>query len=232
MRLRRILLLAGLLLAAAAIAGVAQPRLGRSAAPATGKTITVSGHGTVATVPDRASFGFTVDTRAQTASAALARVADMAAAVAAAVKNAGVAPADLQTSQVSLSPQTNQSGTDVIGYTASISITADTTIARAGAVVDAAVGAGATGVSGPNLSLSADDALYREALKNAVADAADKAKALAAAAGLTIDGAQSVVEGAAQVPVPLPAKAASAEVPIEPGTQEVAADVTVTYSVH
>jgi Uncharacterized conserved protein len=77
MRFRWILFLAGLLLVASAIAGVAQPRFGRSATtapPAT--TITVTGNGSVTTVPDRATFGFTIETRAKTATAALAQNSD------------------------------------------------------------------------------------------------------------------------------------------------------------
>jgi uncharacterized protein YggE len=235
MRLRYALLIAAVLLAASAIAGVAQPQLGRSAgqtATTPGKTITVSGHGTVTTVPDRASFYFTVDTRAQTAAGALGRNADAATAVAAALKNAGAAAADIQTSQVSLSPQTNQDGTTIIGYAASTSIVVKTTIAKAGPIIDAAVGAGADGVSGPSLSRSDEDALYRDALKNAVSDARDKAAALASAAGLTLGGAQTVVEGGGQTPIPLVAgaKAADSSVAIEPGTQTIEANVTVTYS--
>ena len=103
-RLRTILVLAGVLLAASAIAGVAEPRLGRAAAAATAKTITVTGSGSVTTVPDQAGFDFTVDTRAATAKSALAQNAAAAAAVAAAIKNAGIDAADIQTSQVSLSP--------------------------------------------------------------------------------------------------------------------------------
>ena len=143
MRLRWILLIAAVLLTASAIAGVAQPRLGHSAdTPAPAKTITVSGHGTVTTVPDRAAFDFTVETRATTATAAIAQNAASRRSVAAAVKNAGVAAADVQTSQISLSPQTTQDGTTIVGYAASTTITAKTTIAKAGAVVDAAVDAG------------------------------------------------------------------------------------------
>ena len=52
-RFRTILLLAGVLLVAAAIAGVAQPHLGRSATPSTGSTITVTGNGTVDATPTR-----------------------------------------------------------------------------------------------------------------------------------------------------------------------------------
>jgi uncharacterized protein YggE len=229
MRLRYALLIAAALLAAAAISGVAQPKLGRSAGtPA--KTITVSGNGTVTAVPDRASFSFTIDTRAANAAGTLARNADAAAAVVAAVKNAGIAATDIQTSQVSLSPQTSQNGTSIIGYAASTSIVVKTTIDKAGSIIDAAVGAGADGVSGPNLSRSDEDALYREALKNAVADAGDKAKAIASAAGLTLGGVQVVVEGGGQ-PVPiLAAGKADSSVAIEPGTQTVEASVTVTFA--
>jgi uncharacterized protein YggE len=217
------------LLAASAIAGVAQPRLARSA-DAPPKTITVSGHGTVTTVPDRASFDFTVESRAQTAAAAIARTGDAATAVVQTVENAGVPAADLQTSQVSLMPQTSTDGTTVIGYTASETITAETSIAKAGALVDAAVGAGADGVSGPSLSRSDADALYKDALRNAVGDAKDKATALAASAGLGLGPVQSIVEGSAPTPLPFATSKADATVPIEPGTQTVEASVTVTYS--
>ena len=234
MRLRYVLLIAAVLLAAAAIAGVAQPQLGRSAGtPGTSaRTITVSGSGTVTTVPDRASFYFTVDTRAQTATGALTRNADAAAAVVAAVKNAGVQAADIQTSQVSLSPQTSENGISIIGYAAYTSIVVKTTVAKAGPLVDAAVGAGADGVSGPSLSGSDQDALYQDALKKAVANAGDKAKAIAAAAGVTLGSVQTVVEGGGAVPLPFAAGAkADSGVSIEPGTQTIDASVTVTYAV-
>jgi uncharacterized protein len=149
----------------------------------------------------------------------------------AAVKHAGVADADIQTSQVSLSPQTNQDGTQIVGYSASNSISVQSTIANAGPIVDAAVGAGADGVSGPSLSLSDQDAQYRDALQKAVAAAHAKAHTLAGAAGLDLGGVQTIVEGAAQYPVPLAQKAGfSAGVAIEPGTQTVDATVTVTYN--
>lgn len=230
-RFRSILFLSALLLVASAIAGIAQPRLGRAADTPAKNTITVTGNGTVTAVPDRAAFDFSVSSQATTAKAALAKNADEAAAVVAALKNAGIAAADLQTSQVSLSPQFNQAGTDVVGYTASNTVTAKTTIAKAGSVVDAAVNAGANGVSGPSLSRSDSDALYRDALKHAVADAGEKAKALAAASGLTLGGVQVIVEGAqSSPPIPFAAKdAAASATPIEPGTQEIGASVTVTY---
>src|SRR5581483_5772423 len=147
----------------------------------------------------------------------------------AALKGAGVASADLQTGQVSLDTQTSPDGTQVTGYVASNTVTAKTTIAKAGALVDTAVGAGATGVSGPNLSRSDSDALYQDALKAAVANAGDKAKALAAAAGLALGGVQTMVEGSQTPIVYAKGDFAGAATPIEPGTQQIQATVTVTY---
>ena len=231
MRPRWALLIAAVLLVASAIAGVAQPRLGRSADAPAAKTITVSGNGTVTTVPDRASFFFTVETRAATAAAAIARNGDVSASVAQAIKGEGVPAADVQTSQLSLSPQTTQDGTTIIGYVASNTISVTSTIGKAGTIVDAAAHAGADGVSGPSLSRSDESSLYKDALRSAVSDAKDKAAALAAAAGLTLGGVQSIQEGAGQTPIPwAAAKADVSAVPIEPGTQTITANVTVTYA--
>lgn len=227
-RPRLLLLLTVVLLVAAAVAGVAQPRLGR-AADAGRSTITVTGTGSVSTVPDRASFAFSVDAHAAGAGAALAKIETAEQSVLAAVKSTGVADADIQTTQVSLSPTTSQNGA-ITGYTASITITAVTSLAGAGALVDAAVGAGATGVSGPNLTQSDQDGLYRQALAKAVANAAAKAKAIAAAAAVDLGPAQTVVEGSTATPIVNARGAAAPSLPIEPGTQTVDATVTVTYT--
>jgi uncharacterized protein len=226
---RRLLFLSGLFLLAAAFAGVAQPHLGRAAdpAPAAGRTITVGGTGSVTTVPDRATFTFGTDARAATAKAAIGEANDTADALVAALKKGGVAAADLQTSQISLMPQTTEDGTRVTGYVASVSVTATTTIANAGPLVDAAVAAGATNVSGPSLTSGDTDSLYRDALKRAVADARTKAEALAASTGLTLGEVRTVVEGGGAVPMPLGIAAGAAK--IEPGSQEIQATVTVTY---
>lgn len=231
-RFRWILPLALLLLAASAIAGVAQPHFGRAAASAAaGKTITVSGNGTVTSVPDRAELGFSVETRGKSAAATLAQNSAAASKVIAALRDAGVAADDIQTSQVSLSPQTTQDGLTIVGYTASNSVSVRSAIAQAGKLIDTAVAAGADSVSGPSLSLSDQAGLYRDALKKAVADAKLKAQALADSAGLTLGGAVSITEGSAAPPVPMAmGKADSAGTPIQPGTQDVQATVTVTYA--
>lgn len=232
MRLRWILLLAAVILGAAALTGVAQPQSSGAAATSdpSARTITVTGNGSVTTVPDQASFDVSVAANALTATAAFAKIEASATAVTAAIKNAGVAAAGIQTSQVSLSPTTSDNGT-IVGYASSLTVTVDTTLSRAGSVIDAAVGAGATGVDGPNLSPSDEETLYRTALADAVADATAKAKALATAGSLTLGSVQTIVEGSNATPVVFGAKAdASSPLPLEPGTQTITATVTVTFA--
>jgi uncharacterized protein YggE len=214
------------LFAAAAVAGIAQPQFARSAAPtAAPKTITVTGTGTVSTVPDRATFSFTVTTLADTAKAALAKNGATADAVVAALKGAKV-----QTSGLGVSPRFDSNGTTIVGYTASTTVTADAPLAQIGGMIDAAVAAGADGVSGPSFSRSDQATLYRQALKDAVADAHAKAVALADAAGVPLGDVQTMSEGSsAPVPVPYATDMAGAA-KIEPGTQTIDATVTVTYA--
>ncbi len=232
MRLRWILFLAGLLLVASAIAGVAQPRFGHSAtATPTTKTITVNGNGSITAVPDRATFQFSIETHAKTASAALTQNSTDATAVIAALKSAGVSSANIQTSQVSLQPQSSQDGTTIIGYAASNSVTVRTALASAGKIVDAAVGAGANGVSGPSLDVADQASLYRDALHKAVDNAKLKAQALADATGLSLGAVVTVTEGGSATPFPIGDKmSAVGGVPIEAGTQQIQASVTITYA--
>jgi len=231
-RLRTILLLAGVLLVAAAIAGVAQPHLGRSATSSSGTTITVTGNGTVDATPDRASFDFGVTTNGATAAEALSRNSSAARAIVAALKKAGVADSDVQTTQVSLWPQTSSSGTRITGYQASNSVQVTAALAESGSLVDAAVAAGANNVEGPNLDTAAKAALYNEALKQAIGEAKGKAQAIADGAGLTLGSLVKVNEGGGPTPMPMFAqdRAAAESVPIEAGTQHIQASVTVTYS--
>ncbi len=198
------------------------------------RTITVTGTGSVTAVPNEVSFSFGVTTQSKTAAAALDANAEAMNKVIAALKDAGVASTNLQTSSVSLSPNTSSDGTQIVGYTASNTVSATIKdIADAGALVDTAVAAGANQVGGPFLSVSDTSGLYRSALKQAVGDAKTKAQALADAAGLTLGAVRSVVEGGSSAPVPLAYTAAdkASPTPIEPGTQEISASATVVYDV-
>ena len=230
-RFRTILLLAGVLLVAAAIAGVAQPHLGRSATSPAGSTITVTGNGTVNATPDQASFGFGVTTNGLTAAEALNSNVSQARAIIAALKKAGIRSSDIQTTQVSLWPQTDSNGTRITGYQASNSVQVTAALGMAGSLVDAAVRAGANNVEGPSLDTADKASLYHQALKRALVVAKGKAQAIANATGLTLGTALRVREGGAPTPVVYAAALAKdTAVPIEAGTQKIQASVTVTYS--
>lgn len=232
-RFRTILVLAGVLLVAAAITGVAQPHLGRSAAPPSGSTITVIGDGTVDATPDRASFDFGVTTKGATARQALSRNSSEARTIIEALQKARVAASDIQTTQVSLWPQTSNDGTRITGYQASNSVQVTAALGRSGELVDAAVGAGANNVDGPSLDTAEKASLYNAALQKALGAARAKARAIAAATGLTLGSVLRVHEGGAPTPIVyaagLEARAAAAP-PVEAGTQKIQASATVTFS--
>jgi uncharacterized protein len=229
--MRRLTIIISALLALAAVAAVTRASDAPAAAGEPGDGITVQGSGTVSTIPDRAQISFGVETRAATARAALAANAAEMRKVIAAVKAAGAT--DVQTQSVSLQPQYAEAGT-VQGYIAQNSVSGTIReLARAGAVIDAAVEAGANQVYGPSLSRGDQTELYRQALRAAVADARTRAQALAGAANLTLGRVTQVVEsGSAPMPFASAVKAEDASgTPIEAGTQQVVASVQVTFAV-
>jgi uncharacterized protein len=231
MTLTRIAVAAALLLGVSAFTGVGLPEPAHSQEQVR-NSITVTGSGTVTTVPDRALFWFGVQSQGRTASQALnANAAEMRRVIAA-LRGADVAAADIQTQNVSLSPRTNDDGTEIIGYTAVNSVSARIRdIDRSGSVIDAAVQAGANQVSGPALVRSDQAELYRAALRAAYANARSKAQTLAESANVTLGRVLIAVEAGSPAPVPMGDRAAVTETPIEPGTQEVHATVTVTFAI-
>jgi uncharacterized protein YggE len=212
--------------AIAVLAGVGRPEAARGDS-ATPDTVTTVGHGVVTLVPDQATVTAGVHTQAATAADALAQNSTLMNKVIAAMKAAN--GDDLQTQQVSLSPQTDQNG-DVKGYTADDSVSATAAIADAGGLIDAAVAAGANTVSGPTLGVKDQDAAYRQALGKAVDDARAKAQALGQAGGFGVGPVSSVTEQSQDQPMPFQALAKGADsTPVEAGTQDITADVSVTF---
>jgi uncharacterized protein YggE len=227
----RLLIAVPALLAVIALAGV----LGPSPDPASAQepaasnpdSVTVTGVGTVEAVPDEANFSFGVETRGRTAQAAIAANATAMEKIVAALRQAGAR--DIATQWVSVYPVTREDGA-VDGYSASNSVSATIGVGRAGALIDAAADAGANEISGPGLSSSDAERLYREALAAAVVDARQRAEVLAKAAGRSLGEISSMIEAGAQ-PGPLykAADAAVSATPIVPGQQETAATVSVTF---
>ncbi len=227
--MKRIALVALLLLAAAGLAGALRPD-GAAAveAPDRVDTVTVTGEGIVTAVPDRAQVSAGVESRAATARGALQANATAMEKVLDALRARGAE--DVTTQTVSLSTAFDEQGRPN-GFVASNVASAETSLAGAGALIDAAVAAGANQVYGPSLSRSDADELYRAALAKAVDDARQRAAILAKAAGRELGGVTAMVEsGASDSPVFAKAEAArDATTPIVSGSQETAAMVSVTY---
>jgi uncharacterized protein len=236
MRIRHVVWISALVLAASAIAGIGAPRLTRADTgdPPPG-TMRVVGTGSVTTTPDTARLSAGVTTEGTTASEAMDANAKAMATVIKALKDAGIASKDLQTEFVSVNPRYDDGGQVITGYSATNSVSVIVRgLSVVGDVIDAAVAAGANNVSGPSLARDDQDKLYRHALEDAVADARQKATALARAAGVSLGAIRSLSESPQSVgPVMYGALAAKtdAATPIEPGTAEITATVRVVFAI-
>jgi uncharacterized protein YggE len=229
----RLLIALPALLAVVALSGTLAPAPSPAAAqdpaPPAVDTVTVTGVGTVESVPNEADFNFGVESRGRTAQSAIAANATAMEKVIAALRQAGAR--EIATQWVSVYTVTDENGT-VTGYSASNSVSATIAVQRAGALIDAAAGAGANQISGPGMSSSNADRLYREALADAVDDARERAEVLARAAGRSLGEISSLSEVGSQA-IPYGAEArdmAAASTPIVPGEQETSATVSVTFS--
>jgi uncharacterized protein len=235
MNLARLAVLAAGALAVAAFAGIFEPSRAHSAARDLSESsgITVTGNGSVTVTPDGGSMSFGTVSQSRTASGAVTADSQAVARVIDALRGVGVAGKDLQTSEVSLSPRLNDTGDEIVGYTATNSVNASIhKLADLGRAIDAAVAAGANQVYGPGLLASDQDAAYRSALKAAVANARAKAETLASSSGLAVGKVTAIVESGEPSPQPLAMSGAAkdAVTPIEPGALTIAAVVTVTFA--
>jgi uncharacterized protein YggE len=219
------------LFAVVALAGALGPPdfAGAQQSPTTDTdSITVTGVGKVEDVPDQAQMTFGVESRGATAKAAIAANATAMEKLVAALRQAGAR--EIATQWVSVYPVTREDGTSISGYSATNSVSATIGVARAGELIDAASDAGANTISGPGLSSSDSERLYRQALAAAVEDARERAEILARAANRPLGEISTIVEGGGSAPVPFAEKAAlDAATPIVPGEQETSATVSVTF---
>lgn len=214
---------------------VAQAARAEGPAPA---LITVTGEGTVQRAPDIATLSLGVTTTGATAAEAMDANTAALNGVLDRLKAAGVAPRDMQTSNLSLNP--NWSGYDsastprIDGYTAQNQLTVVIrNLDGLGAVLDAAIGDGANTLNGLTFGLAEPDPALDEARKAAVAKARARAELLAGAAGVKVGRIVSISEsGGYAVPAPMfraEASAADAPVPVQGGEVGTTASVTIVW---
>jgi uncharacterized protein YggE len=229
-----------LTLAVFGIALIATPALAQVNPP---PTISVSGEGTVSVPPDLAVVDGGVTTDAKTArEAAEANNAAMAK-VLAALKSAGIAEKDMQTSRLSLFPQYTQQtrpnpnpGPNVIsGYRASNRVTIRVRdVTKVASTIDALVASGANEVGGINFMVTKASQLLDDARSEAVADARRKAEIYAKAAGVKLGAPISISEDSGSAPAPMMLRkmgADAASAPVAQGEEVLRVNVSVSWEI-
>jgi uncharacterized protein len=230
----RIALAVLLVLAVGALAGIGRPEAAGGASEEQREGITVTGVGQVDSVPDEAELSLGITTKGKTAREALAANSDRMRRLIAALKAAGVAERDIKTQDVSIGPNyESDAGPD--GYSANNTVSVlIRDVDRTGAVLEAATHAGANNVYGPSLTRANREALEAQALEKAVENARKRAGTLARAADVQLGPVTAIVETVDRGGYELFAERATADssdVPIEKGTEEIAASVTVTFAI-
>ena len=203
------------------------------------RTISVTGAGRVPVVPDVADLRLGVTITAKTVESARSSNATTMAGVIGALRELGIAAADIQTTNVSLMPaydySSNRTPPRLTGYTLTNAVAVTVRdIAQVGRAIDDALAAGATSMDSIAFRTRDTCAAATAARRAAIADARAKADVLAAAAGVSIAGVAAISESGAPVPFPVfrsEAKMAMADAstPIEAGTNEVAISVAVMF---
>lgn len=205
--------------------------------PAQGQ-ITVTGTGVVQAVPDLATVVLGVTNQAQTAAAALDANNAAMGAVMERLSLAGIAPRDLQTSNLQLNPNWLQTDTmqtpQISGYTASNMLTVHVRdLAVLGSVLDAAVQDGANTLQGVSFG-QADAKPAEEAARTAaVLDARARASAMLGAAGAGLGRILAITESSFYAqPMPLLRMASQdSGVSVAAGELGITAQVTMVFEI-
>ena len=230
------------LAAAAAIGIAAATSASAQAVPPTpaATTLSISAEGRVTRAPDIAEVSGGVVTMAPTAAAAMTENAVRMNAVVGAIRKAGIADRDIQTSGLNLQPQyryENNQAPILTGYQATNTVALRIRrIADTGKLLDTLVGVGANQINGPNFRVEAADAALDEARLAAVKTARTRAELYARASGLHIKRIASIAESAGYEPGPRPMAMASraekmdaAPSPVAPGEVALTINVTMVF---
>lgn len=192
-------------------------------------------------VPDLALISAGVVTRAASASQAIAQNAQQMSRVVAALRRAGVAERDIQTSSINLNPEYRyvENQTPVLtGYQAMNQVTIRfRDIKESGSILDALVAEGANQINGPSLTIDKPEAALDEARRDAIAKARARAQLYADATGKRVGRILSISEGGGGFPRPYESYAVGraaandsvAQTKIVPGEQTLTVTVTVNF---
>jgi uncharacterized protein YggE len=221
-------------IALATLLGVNGAASARSAPP---PSITVNGEASVSVAPDLAQIDGGVATEAKTAREASETNSRAMTAVLAALKGAGIADADIQTSRLALFPQSAPSRPNgpmqITGYRASNRVTVRIRdVTKVASTIDTLVAAGANEIGGISFLVSQESKALDEARVKAIDDARRKAEIYAKAAGVRVGAPLSISEEGSGGPVPVRAQfRAGAATPVAPGEETLKVSVSVSYEI-
>jgi uncharacterized protein YggE len=226
------------LLVAAVGLVLATPPTRARAENASSRTIRVTGDAVIRSQPDSVEIDLGVVARSERSAEAARANAAALRRVLSALRDKLGASATIETVGYALSPEYHPAhdgeAPEITGYLARsiVKVTHDD-VARAGAIVDTALGAGANEVRTVEFKLRDDAAVNARALRAAAREAREEADALAGALGLSISGVASVVEGGSTAPGPMyqARSVTEASTPFVPGAIETRAAVTVAFEV-
>lgn len=198
--------------------------------------ITVTGEASIATTPDMATVSLGVITIGDTAVAAMAANSAEMTKVIERLKAAGIAPADLQTSNLQLYP--NQPGESKSLSSGGADFTASNQLQvrvraldQLGTILDAAIADGVNSLQGVSFDIAAPRGLQDEARAAAVADAKAKATTLATAAGVKLGKITAITDAGIAGGGVADFRMTSAKVPIEAGQVQIGQSVTVSFEI-
>lgn len=202
--------------------------------------IYASGTGHAAQAPDQASVSAGVVTEGETAGEAMRKNADLMTSTFAALKKAGIAERNIQTSQMSLQPRYDyQNGQNprITGYEVRNTVSAKSEdLKKVGPMLDALVDAGVNNINGVTFTIKDSESAKDKARVAAIETAKVKAQGMAKAAGVRLGKILEIREsgGNYQPPQPMMMSArieSDASTPIAAGEQTLSVTVDLTYAI-
>jgi len=231
--------------AALALAGAALPAAAMAqgmtniAQPISGTRLDISATGEVSRVPDIAIISAGVTTLDKSATGAIEQNAAQMTRVRAALKRAGIADKDIQTSSFNLNPEyryENNQPPVLTGYRVSNQVSVRfRDIKATGKILDALVAEGANQINGPNLTIDKPELAMDEARVKAIAVGQARAELYARTLGKRVVRLLSVSEsGGYAVPPPMPMMRAqmadsAAKSVIDPGEQQLSVSLAMSF---
>ncbi len=236
--------LPNVILVALAILGMSgcERRGDASAIDATSTLVAVSAQAEARAKPDVAILSTGVISLAPDANSTIRRNAEQMNRIMEAIKGAGIADKDVQTTGVSLNPDyhyVSNRPPRIKGYYGSNTVNVTVRdIGALGGLLDAMVAAGANQINGPTFDIGDKDAVLDEARGKALAQAKTRAEGYAKRLGLRVRRVVSVDEtggrsaarlGSGRALAVEQAAAANASAPIAPGENVLSLTVDVVY---